>query len=74
MDPLQFKYPIYTPFQYAGNMPISYIDLDGAEPKRKTQKFVPISSFSADNSSLMIIIHDRRGSKKVKQCSETCTT
>ena len=32
VDPLQFEYPYYTPFQYAGNMPISYIDLDGAEP------------------------------------------
>lgn len=31
VDPLQFKYPIYTPYQYAGNKPISYIDLDGAE-------------------------------------------
>ena len=31
VDPLQFEYPIYTPFQYAGNKPISYIDLDGAE-------------------------------------------
>ena len=31
VDPLQFKYPIYTPFQYAGNKPVSYIDLDGAE-------------------------------------------
>ena len=32
VDSLQFKYPIYTPFQYAGNKPISFIDLDGAEP------------------------------------------
>jgi hypothetical protein len=31
VDPLQFKYPHYTPFQYAGNKPISYIDLDGLE-------------------------------------------
>jgi len=31
VDPLQFKYQYYTPFQYAGNKPISYIDLDGAE-------------------------------------------
>ena len=31
VDPLQFEYPIYTPFQYAGNKPVSYIDLDGAE-------------------------------------------
>jgi RHS repeat-associated protein len=31
VDPLQYKYPHYTPFQYAGNKPISYIDLDGLE-------------------------------------------
>jgi len=33
VDPLQFKYPHYTPYQYAGNKPISYIDLDGGEEK-----------------------------------------
>ena len=33
VDPLQFKYPIYTPYQYAGNKPVSNSDLDGAEPK-----------------------------------------
>ena len=32
VDPMQFKYPYYTPYQYAGNKPISYIDLDGLEP------------------------------------------
>jgi murein DD-endopeptidase MepM/ murein hydrolase activator NlpD len=32
VDPLQYKYPHYTPFQYAGNKPISFIDLDGLEP------------------------------------------
>ncbi|MCG8410670.1 MAG: hypothetical protein MI739_05220, partial [Bacteroidales bacterium] len=31
VDPLQFKYPYYTPYQYAGNKPISYIDRDGLE-------------------------------------------
>ena len=40
VDPLQFKYPHYTPFQYAGNKPISYIDLDGLEPiPPQVQKF-----------------------------------
>ena len=32
VDPLTFKYPWWTPYQFAGNMPIKYIDLDGAEP------------------------------------------
>ena len=31
VDPLQHKYPHYTPFQYAGNKPITFIDLDGLE-------------------------------------------
>jgi RHS repeat-associated protein len=31
VDPLQHKYPHYTPYQYAGNKPVSYIDLDGLE-------------------------------------------
>jgi len=31
-DPLFKSYPWYTPYQFAGNMPIKYIDLDGLEP------------------------------------------
>ena len=31
VDPLQFEYPHYTPYQYAGNKPITFIDLDGLE-------------------------------------------
>jgi RHS repeat-associated protein len=30
-DPLTSKYPFYTPYQYAGNKPIRFIDRDGAE-------------------------------------------
>jgi len=39
-DPLQHEYPHYTPYQYAGNKPITYIDLDGLEEadfKEETQ-------------------------------------
>jgi len=32
VDPLTKKYPWWTPYQFAGNMPIKYIDLDGLEP------------------------------------------
>ena len=31
-DPLAKKFPWWTPYQFAGNMPIRYIDLDGLEP------------------------------------------
>src|SRR6185312_236923 len=30
-DPLVSEYPYYTPYQYAGNKPIWYVDLDGKE-------------------------------------------
>ena len=32
VDPLTKKYPELTPYQFAGNMPIKFIDLDGLEP------------------------------------------
>ncbi|MCB9018846.1 MAG: hypothetical protein H6546_00785 [Chitinophagales bacterium] len=32
IDPLTGSYPWYTPYQYAGNMPIWAIDIDGLEP------------------------------------------
>jgi len=31
VDPLAEKFPFYTPYQYAGNKPINFIDLDGKE-------------------------------------------
>ena len=31
IDPLIKKYPWYTPYQFAGNKPIKFIDIDGAE-------------------------------------------
>lgn len=31
VDPLSTKYPFYTPYQFAGNKPIRFIDLDGLE-------------------------------------------
>jgi len=33
VDPLAGKYPFYTAYQYAGNKPINFIDLDGKEEK-----------------------------------------
>jgi RHS repeat-associated protein len=33
IDPFTNDYPWYTPYQFAGNMPIKFIDLDGGEPK-----------------------------------------
>ena len=36
VDPLTRKYPWYTPYQFAGNMPIWAIDIDGGEPGRNS--------------------------------------
>ena len=38
VDPLTASYPWYTPYQFAGNMPIRYIDLDGLEPAEPGEK------------------------------------
>ncbi|HEX8659410.1 MAG TPA: RHS repeat-associated core domain-containing protein, partial [Hymenobacter sp.] len=32
VDPLAPKYPWYTPYQFAGNTPIKFVDIDGLEP------------------------------------------
>lgn len=32
VDPLTKNFPWYTPYQFAGNSPIAFVDLDGAEP------------------------------------------
>ncbi|MCK6544035.1 RHS repeat-associated core domain-containing protein [bacterium] len=39
VDPLTDKYPQWTPYQYAGNMPVRYIDLDGLEPAHPVNLF-----------------------------------
>ena len=33
VDPLAKEYPYYSPYHFAGNMPVTAIDLDGLEPK-----------------------------------------
>ncbi len=39
IDPLTGKFPFYTPYQYAGNSPIRFIDLDGAETYDNSAKY-----------------------------------
>ncbi|WP_255155247.1 RHS repeat domain-containing protein [Ferruginibacter sp. HRS2-29] len=46
VDPLFKSYPWYTPYQFAGNKPISCIDLDGLEEKDKIGNL----DFDIDNS------------------------
>jgi hypothetical protein len=40
VDPLQFEYPYYTPYQYAGNKPISFIDVDGGEEEKPQRSYL----------------------------------
>jgi len=32
IDPFMPKYPYYTPYQFSGNSPVKFVDLDGKEP------------------------------------------
>ena len=53
-DPLQHEYPHYTPYQYAGNKPITYIDLDGLEeeiPKKITNELLEDENSCTQNTN-----------------------
>jgi RHS repeat-associated protein len=59
VDPLQFDYTYYTPFQYAGNKPITFIDLDGLEPaKNPTQKGI------RENKAITVVVAIALGAVK----------
>ena len=50
VDPLADSYPFYTPYQYASNNPVAYIDLDGKEGLLSI--FLP-NPYSAENTALL---------------------
>jgi RHS repeat-associated protein len=56
VDPLTKSYPWYTPYQFAGNKPITYIDLDGLEEElpevTKTTTYLTIQN--SDNTVSLI--------------------
>jgi RHS repeat-associated protein len=57
VDPLQFKYPHYTPYQYAGNKPVSFIDLDGGEekkPEKPTGKVINAHAQAKQNAEVKV--------------------
>jgi len=42
VDPLTQSYPWYTPYQFAGNKPIKFIDLDGLEEAEDLNRLISI--------------------------------
>ena len=54
VDPLAAKFDFYTPYQYAGNKPINFIDLDGAEPAPPNTPSAPPSNSSVSNVDRLV--------------------
>jgi RHS repeat-associated protein len=52
VDPLTSKYPWYSPYQFAGNMPIMANDLDGAEPEEMITDYVKNTNKYFDRGDL----------------------
>lgn len=46
VDPLAPEYPWYTPYQFAGNKPIRFIDLDGLEEYDPMRGYLPSPAFT----------------------------
>ena len=47
VDPLMKEYPWYTPYQFAGNIPISKIDLEGLEEVSPSINYNPITGLGS---------------------------
>jgi RHS repeat-associated protein len=53
VDPLTASYPWYTPYQFAGNMPINCIDLDGLEEYKVVSFFNSITGKTTSQMELI---------------------
>jgi len=42
VDPLTKKYSFYSPYQFSGNSPIKFVDLDGGEPTAPKEELINI--------------------------------
>jgi RHS repeat-associated protein len=47
VDPLSKSYPWYTPYQFAGNKPIAFIDLDGKEEEWYQEMIDPVNIWNS---------------------------
>ncbi|WP_341840864.1 RHS repeat-associated core domain-containing protein [Chitinophaga caseinilytica] len=65
LDPLMHKYPYFSPFQFAGNSPIKFIDLDGAEPLGNPADWVTIKDSGPLNwgNNSMQLVQDKTGAQ-----------
>lgn len=52
IDPLTRKFPAYTPYQYASNMPVTATDLDGLESSKDKNETVNPSTPPSSNKPL----------------------
>ncbi len=53
VDPLTRDFPWYTPYQFAGNMPILAIDMDGLEPVPRIKQI-----YSYNNGESIMVVAD----------------
>ncbi len=61
VDPLSGSFPWYTPYQFAGNEPISNIDLDGLEKLNVTRSF----NAKGNNYSTLIKVIDAKAALSI---------
>lgn len=67
VDPLTKSYPWYTPYQFAGNKPIKYIDIDGAEEGEKptTVYYATPQNVNKEYVLALTILQMRAASKNI---------
>ncbi len=82
VDPLTKSYPWYTPYQFAGNMPIWAIDLDGLEEKKVTHHLVKYADgtfyvIKTDvdiDLNVYVSVRDRNTGKEIEQLAKIIVT
>ncbi len=61
VDPLIHSYPFYSPYHFAGNSPIKFIDLDGGEPKAANSTNPEVKKMGGDAKFRLWAIHGAYG-------------
>ncbi len=59
VDPLTKEYPWWTPYQFAGNMPIVAVDIDGMEPDEKKNENEKSDLKNSTTKSLLEKLDDK---------------